>query len=263
MLDLTGYTVAGNETLNRARILWNPITGTVSGDGETPELAANDFPFQRWSFDAYPAEWTIETASDADVDTLFIAAHNLGSVGTTVTVATSATVDGSFTTRAVVTPTDNGTIAVMFNNSGAPYVVRRVRLTVSDGAGLATVGVIRAGVALQMQRPFFGGHQPVLLNEDIDVRDNTSETGQWLGRIVQRRAYITTMRWSHLRADWVRQTFEPFRRVAIQRPFGVIENPIRMPEGVVWAWTDSIPQPTNMGVRDYMEASLPIRGLYS
>lgn len=258
-LSTAGYTVGSNQPLNRARILWQPLTGTVTGDGTTPANAANDFTFQRWTLGALPQAWVLETAADAQVDTLFIAAHNLA--GQTVTVETSATTGGSFTIRATVNPTDNSAIAVMFNTGGgAAHTIRRIRVTVSgSGTGLSA-GIIRAGVALQMEQPVFGGVQPIGLNRMVETRHAMSETGQWLGRTVQRQALRTEMEWTHLTSAWYRANFQPFALTLPQRPFGLIQNPLRMPESVAWAWTDGSPMPSNMGVRDFMQVSLSITG---
>jgi hypothetical protein len=256
-LSVDGYTVGSNYPLNCARLLWQPITGTITADGSNGDYAANEFTNQRWSTGALPAVWTLVTAADASVDTVFIAAHNLK--GTTVTISTAATVGGAHTTRAVVAPTDNSAIAAMFNNTGDPYVVREVRLSIA-GAGSFSVGIIRAGVALQMSQPVYGGVRPIGLSRAVETRHSISETGQWLARTIQRQASQTSMNWTHLTAAWYRANFAPFALALPQTPFGLIQNPSRMPESVAWCWTDTSPQPENMGVKDFMQVSLPITG---
>jgi hypothetical protein len=146
------------------------------------------------------------------------------------------------------------------NSTGAPHGVRRVRVTISGASGPAQIGIIRAGVALQMEQPVFGGVRPIGLNRVIETRAAISETGQWLGRTIQRRSLSSEMVWQHLRASWYRANFEPFARALPVRPFGLIQNPARMPESAAWCWTDASPAPENMGMRDYMSVSLPITG---
>lgn len=259
-LSTSGYTVGSNFPLNHARILYAPITGSITADGTDGDLAANDFTFQRWSAGTLPANWTIQTAADATVDTVFIAAHNLGTTGTTVAVQTAALVGGPYTTRATVIPTDDSAIAVMINNAGLPYTIREIRIALTGASNDAAIGIIRAGVALQMERPVYGGIMPIGLNRAIETRHAISETGQWLGRTIQRQARRTTMNWQHLSSAWYRANFEPFSLSLPQTPFGLIQNPLRMPESVAWCWTDQPPMPENMGVRDLMTASLDITG---
>lgn len=260
-LDYSGYTVGPNMPLNHARILYAPITGTVTADGTDGDLAANDFTNQRWAAGALTANWKIVTAATASVDTVFIAAHNLGSTGSTVAVQTAATVGGAFTTRATIAPTDNSAIAAMINDNGTPYSIREVRLVITGASPDVSIGIIRAGVALQMQRPVFGGAQPIGLNRVVETRHSQSETGQWLSRTIQRQARRTEMAWQHLEAAWYRSTFEPFSLTLPQTPFGLIQNPLRMPESVAWCWTDQTPTPENMGIRDLMSVSLTMTGL--
>jgi hypothetical protein len=258
-LSTAGYTVGANLPLNHARILWAPISGVVTADGTGGALAANDFTFQRWDTGALPANWTLVAAANVDVDTVFIAGHNLGTVGATVEVQTAATLGGAFTTRATIVPPDDTAIAVMINNAGTPYSIRELRIRVT-GPAPAQIGIIRAGVALQMQQPVFGGVNPIGLNRLVETRHAISETGQWLGRTVQRQALRTTMDWAHLESAWYRANFDPFAQRLPQRPFGLIQNPLRMPESVAWCWTDESPAPQNMGVRDLMSVSLNITG---
>lgn len=259
-LSTSGYTVSSNEPLNRARILWSPATGTVTAGGTNGSLAANDFTYQRWACGALPSNWTLVAAANFDLDTVFIAAHNLGTTGCTVTVQTAATLGGAFTTRATIVPTDDSTIAVMLNNAGTAYSVREVRIGVSGASADAEVGIIRAGKALQMTQPVFGGVRPIGLNRAVETRHAISETGQWLARTVQRQASVSEMNWTHLESAWYRANFHPFALSLPQTPFGIIQNAQRMPESVAWCWTNTAPAPENMGIRDFMSVSLPITG---
>ena len=259
-LSTSGYTLAANQPLTHARILWSPASGTVTAGGANGALAQNDYTFQRWACGALPSNWTLVGPANFTVDTVFIAGHNLGSTGSTVAVSTAASVGGAHTVRATVVPTDDGAIAVMFNNAGAPYTVREVRIAVTGAASTVQIGIIRAGVALQMERPVYGGVRPIGLNRAVETRQAISETGQWLGRMVQRQALVSEMTWQNLTADWYRANFDPFALALPQTPFGLIQNPLRMPESVAWCWTDAAPAPENMGVRDLMSVSMSITG---
>lgn len=262
-LSTAGYTVGANYPLNHARILYVPITGTVTAGGSNGSYATNDFTAQRWAAGALPATWVLETAANASVDTVFIAAHNLGSTACTVVISTAATVGGAHTTRATIVPTDDGTIAVMINDAasaGIPYVIREIKIALSGASAAAEIGIIRAGVALQMERPVFGGVVPIGLSRVVETRHSISETGQWLGRTIQRQARRTQMNWQNLSSAWYRASFDPFALTVPQYPFGLIQNALRMPESVAWCWTDESPSPENMGVRDLMQVSLGITG---
>jgi hypothetical protein len=444
-LSTAGYTVGGNQPLNHARILWQPITGTVSASGTNGALAVNDLTAQRWAAVAGRSTWVLNSAPTVPVDTIIIAAHNLA--GKTIRVqvgfgatrtnrlvaselfsgaswtATSATVtadataapDGPVTADKLVetavagthfinqavtgrptntthtfscfvraaertrgqirmdsgsdavigafdlvagtiigsanglgvvgavsivawpggwwrvsvsgvpnptttsyscqinlrdaagsasytgdgtsglfvwggqfeqaagasdyiptlaspeasefvdvapwiTPADNDTIAIMANNAGVPWLTKDFRIVIGDGTGV-TVGIIRAGVALQMERPFYGGHAPLNWNRTTEAEPQVTEGGQWVGQIVRRISQRATYDWSHLTQAWYDANFEPFARSLPTRPFGIIGNPARLGAADVgWCWTGQDVSPQLMGIRDLVSVSLPVTG---
>ena len=437
-LSTSGYTVGSNQPLTHARILYAPITGTITADGTGGALAANDYTFQRWEAAIGRNSWAITSASSQAVDAVFIAAHNLagktirawrtgasrtnlvpyseqidnpawGKSRVTVTSNATTAPDGLLTADKIVeteetgshavveavscvaeetytascyikagertearlrigddaspssfiddviidlsdgtvasptpsaivsdegngwwrvsisgatragttvvtltvqiyddgsgdylgdgtsgiyawgaqieqgelsdyiqtegspvtstkeyispwiTPADNSTIAIMTNDGGDPWQSTEYGIDLSEGNG-AQIGIIRMGVALQMQQAVFGGVEPIGLNRIVETRHSMSETGQWLGRTIQRQARRTQMDWAHLSADWYRANFEPFSLALPQTPFGLIQNPSKMPESVAWCWTDDTPTPSNMGIKNLMQVSLGITG---
>ena len=258
-LNLAGYTVGANRPLNNARILWQMITGTVTADGTDGVLAANDFTGQRWKLVAGVQNWTLQTAADVQIDCVIIAAHNLA--GKTVTIGTSVDLVSAFTTRATVVVSDNSTIAVMFNTgAGAAHTIRRFRVTASDGTNV-TVGIIRGGVALQMEQAFWSGHKPMMWNRMTESEPTRTEGGNWLGQITRRMQFQTTYGWEHLSQAWYEANFEPFAQSLPRAPFGIIGNPLRLGKAdVAWAWTSRDVSPSLMGVRDYLSVELPVTG---
>lgn len=258
-INTAGYTVSTNQPLNHARILWDMISGTVSGDGTNPAYAANDYTSQRWTLSPGAQAWTLQTAADDTVDCVFIAAHNLS--GKTVTISTASTVGGTHTTRATISPTDNSTICALFNNSGVVYTVREVKVSVNDGTDIA-IGIIRAGVALQMPIPIYGGHRPLNLNRVTEAQQQFSETGQWLGRIIKRRAVTTAYEWEYLTTTWYDTYFEPFAQTLPLQPFCIAGNPSKIITDVGFVWTDRDVEPVNMGINAYRSVSLGVTGYY-
>ena len=259
-LSTTGYTLGSNEPLTNARILYSTVTGSVTGSGATPELAANDYTFQRWVPGTGAVSWLLTLSAAANIDTVFIAAHSLS--GKTVVIATSSSATGAFTDRATISPADNGTIAAMISQStGNPISTRRLRISVDDGDDV-TVGIIRAGVALQLTQAFYAGHTPTSINRVTQAKQQFSETGQWLGRQLMRQAVTGSYSWEHLRIDWYRTYFEPFAETLPLYPFGIIGNPARFSDDVAWCWTDSDVAPETMGVNDYVSVSLAVTGVF-
>lgn len=258
-ISTASYTVGSNQPLNHARILYAPLSGTITGDGATPSYAANDYTSQRWALIPGSNAWTLVTTADADIDCVFIAAHNLS--GKTVTISTAATVGGTHTDRATVSPTDNTTIAILFNDTGTAYTIREVKVTVNDGTDVA-IGIIRAGLALQMPIPIYGGHRPLNLNRVTEAQQQFSETGQWLGRIIKRRAVTSAYEWEYLTPSWYDTYFEPFAQTLPLQPFCIAGNPSKIASDVGFVWTDRDVEPVQMGVQAFRSVSLNVTGYY-
>lgn len=425
-INTANYIVGSNEPLNHARILYAPLAGTVSGGGTNPSYAANDYTSQRWQLNPGSNAWTLQTAADATIDCVFIAAHNLS--GKTVTISTAATAGGSHTRRTLFVPSDNSTIAAFFNTdallrdlntlrgtastinttwddgvlrdatlfvgntdaashrlesgfqftpvigqrykysvdakpqgynylaiindgtnawgagnftligngtvaqrsagatgtnpvfsithlgnsvyrctieftwtatavnevwlapaptssflisaeahdgvSGVAFsrqqitigasnadTIREVRVTVNEGSDIA-VGIIRAGVALQMPIPIYGGHKPLNLNRVTEAQQQFSETGQWLGRIIKRQAVTSSYEWEYLSASWYDTYFDPFAQTLPLNPFCIAGNPSKITSDVGFVWTDRDPEPVQMGIQTYRSVSISVTGYY-
>lgn len=259
-ISTSGYTLGSNQPLNHARILYGLAPGTVTSDGTNGSYAENNYTSQRWVLAPGTNSWTLQTNADAEVDCVFIAAHNLA--GKTVTISTAFSLNGAHTTRATVSPTDNTTICALFNdNLGDAYIIREVRITVNDGTDIA-IGIIRIGKALQMPIPIYGGHRPLNLNRITEAQQQFSETGQWLGRIVKRRAVTSTYDWEYLSTSWYDTYFEPFAQTLPLNPFCIAGNPSKITSDVGFVWTDKDVEPSNMGVQSYRSVSLNVTGYY-
>lgn len=289
-LSTAGYTVGSNRPLNHARILWQFLTGTVTADGANGALAQNDITSQRWTGPSGVANWTLACSADAGVDMVLLAAHNLA--GGTVRVFTPNATFDDWTQRTNTLIDDNSTIAILLNNAGTPWPVVLVgdallledsdTFLLEDGDTLALeggwtpvfglrvqvetangaqIGIIRAGVALQMERPFYAGHGPLNWSRVTEAEPSVTEGGQWVSQIVRRISQAATYSWQNLTQAWYAANFEPFARTLPQRPFGIVGNPLRLVDADVgWCFTKTDPRPQLMGVRDQIQVDLPVTG---
>ena len=173
-------------------------------------------------------------------------------IGVNVRVETSSTLSGSFITRAEVTPENNNPIMALFNSAS----VRRVR--VSFG-GAATVGVVSAGIALQMQRPIFGGHNPITMSRQTEYQSRRSESGNFVSRNIIRKGLSGSYEWSNLTDDWVREYFDPFIESARKLPFFIAWRPESYPDEVAYAWTTGDISPSNIGTRNLMSVGMDVQ----
>jgi len=249
------------QPLNNARIGWNTITrtGTPSASSSANNslvlAPANGLTYQFWQPVSLPAWWQIDNGSPIEIDYVGIAAHEFGSNGNLIEIQYSDDED-TWTTVADANPNDNRPLMFLFEAVTARYW----RVLIDSGTA-PRVGVIYVGKVLQMQRAIYGGHSPITLSRDTEIRPNTSEGGQWLGRSIIRDGVSTSFNWSNLKAAWYRSNFDPFVKSARRFPFFIAWRPLKYPNEIGYVWTSGDITPQNSGTKDYMDVSLPVSGL--
>ena len=190
------------------------------------------------------------------MDTVAIGAHNLGSVGYAVGVSYSVDLVSAFIAFKVgQNPTED--TAIMFHNSST-VSVRRLKVTIS-GTGDAFVGSVYAGIALQMQRPFFSGHTPLPLSAVTTRYSSMSEGGNFIGEEIRRLGYKTSADWSNLENDWYRFYFQPFVKSARTLPFYFAWNLLQYPLDVGYCKTSEDIAPS-YGVKTRLNVSFSMVG---
>jgi hypothetical protein len=196
-------------SLKHARILYlNNLIGSAvtTSAGTNGSLVLVPNTADRWAITTGGAI-TFTLSSAVNMDSAAIGAHNLGSTGHAVSVEYSSATTGAFSTfKASQTPTDN--TAMMFHNA-ASVSVRRLKITCT-GSGSAFIGSIYAGIALQMQRPFFAGHSPLPLSAKTIRYSSVTEGGNFVGEQIRRLGFRSSAPFKNLSNDWYRTYFQPF-----------------------------------------------------
>lgn len=236
--------------LSNPRILYQSVLGdsTSAGGGVNRLGMLNPSTWDRWTFTASSgatlvAEFTLP--SNQSVDCAAIAAHNIADIGANVRLDYSTTTGGAWVEFASsASPINNNAIMVFLES---PISVRRIRVRISGGSGSGYIGVLSAGLALQMQHPIYGGVNPITLNRVTDYFNNRSESGEWLGRQIRRRGLQSSVSFDRLTAPWYRQYFDPFVRAAREAPFFFAWRPSDYPAEVAYCWTDGDISPSNSG----------------
>ena len=122
------------------------------------------------------------------------------------------------------------------------------------------LGVIYAGAALEMQRGIYGGHSPIVLNSKTDYQSTMSESGQFLGRTINREGIETSYKWNHLTPEFYRTDFQPFVNSAKRLPFFLLWRPDTYTDAV-FGYTTSDISPSNMtGGSRLMEVGFNMKG---
>jgi len=247
--------------LNHARILYENelfnYSSVVPSTGGTASYAINPNTWQRWTFTATGSDSILITLpASVDVDTICIGAHNLAGVEIAPFYDTDSS--GSFTGFTTPkTPSTND--SVMFHVSSS-LSVRRLVLNINGATGEKFIGYISAGVALQMQRPFFGGHTPITDATVTKFYDSWTESGNIIGRSKRSQGQETTADFKNIDDGWYRNYFQGFKESALTLPYFFAWNLLEYPDDVGLCCTDSDISAPYMGTRALRSISFTLKG---
>lgn len=201
----------------------------------------------------------------SSIDYVAIAKHNLGSAEISYRVYTSA--DG--TTFTPLTPertvTDDSPIVEYFNPSTAPLF--QIRFT---GAAAPIIAHVRMGAVLILPRSIYVGHAPGTISKVVERVSQVSAMGQFLGQIVTRTSYKTSVKQENVKPEFIRQHIKPFiAHVDGTRPddgtargtFFFAWRPDFYPDEVMYAWTDSEIRPENQRSNGMMSFGFEVAGV--
>jgi hypothetical protein len=232
------YAFVGYE--NRATAETSTISATNVAAGFSEQSLANWQAFDYTQFNSGESSIVIDCGAPVDIGYFALAGHTLFSsqaspislefssdpsfsAGQTVLsvllfIAGQQLYEGITTTGDFPAQVISGNPATVFKiNAGAEY--RYVRLSFSSPVP-CKIGVIAFGERMQFQRGFYTGFTPPSLNEQVDVSNNRSETGQYLGRsIVRSGAASGSIDLERVTRDWIDAVWTPFRQHADLYPF--------------------------------------------
>lgn len=248
--------------LTHARILWDNLlfnyssvsvtTGTNGSDAIIPNT------YERWEFTG-GAEIIITLPGNINIDTICVCAHNLGTNGYSVGAEWSATTGGAFN---ALTPGKSPTYdhALMFHYTSGTVSARRIKI-VCSGSGDSFIGYISAGVALQMQRPFWGTYTPVCENLVYEYFDAWTESGQLVGRSERSVMIEGSYSWQNIDDTWYRTYFEPFKRSGHRLPFVFAWNLSEYPNDVEMVMANNISAAAYSGTRKLRNIDIAVQGV--
>lgn len=234
-----GTLVAPPFPLNHARILFDNklvvnegYSATNGGSSAINALKPNTW--ERWEFTG-ASTLTVQFTFNRQIDTICIGGHNLGSKLRSISVEYSTTTSGEDFVEFAPSKNPTTDAAIMFHNVSAPFM-RRVRVIVAGG-GDVYVAYISGGLALQMQRPFFNGHQPYTDSDVTEYYSNRTESGEIIGRQIRRKGYETSYEWQNIDDAWYRENIPIFKERAKTGPMFIAWNLLEYPNDVAFGET--------------------------
>jgi hypothetical protein len=233
---MTVIASAGVQYLDLPRIGWRTITGTASASGSAagydPDRAQGQQTYDGWRPDAIPARWIINAGSSVTADYMAVGAHTLA--GCTVQPERW---NGSawVAIASTVVIADNTAILWLF----PPVAATQFALRITAGpATMPTMGHIRFGQVLMLPRQATYTGDPIDEGERITLRQNLSETGEYLGATVEGNGLQFSVSVDHLPEIFRQVDWRAFRRWAESgNTFFVAPKPGAYPKEVAYAWS--------------------------
>jgi len=234
-------------------LIGQPATATSAADGFPASAVTNPLTYERWA-PATGGSNAVTITGGFVINTVAIAAHTLGTNGATFTIAGFNNLSG-WVDLITQTPTTDEPFVLCL---GATKAFTKLRITINKQA---EIGVVYAGLRLEMPLTIYGGHTPDTLGRTVEYTTAESVTGNFLGRTVERSGYEASYSFKYLGAAWYRQHFDKFARDAITNPFFVAWYPSKYPLEVVYGWTDRTIVPNNSGLKDYLDVTFTVKAV--
>jgi len=230
-------------------------TGTVTASTEAAtfdkENAYDWRPFTWWQPTAVPATLTVDMGSAVDVDYFALAASDLAANSATVVLQWStdnfaSDINDVFSP---ISPTNDRVIFRVFDTINARY------WRVLETGNIASLGVVAFGERTDLSVGMRSGFAPPTTNRNSKMLTSESNTGQFLGRSVERTGYPGSISLTNLTPAFVRATWEPMIDHAELKPFFFSWDDTNYSDEAVLAWMAGKPS-TSYQDSLYMTASL-------
>lgn len=227
----------------------------------SPENAFNHNTFERAilgsNLNGFPP-FGVEFEQEFEADTIAISIHNIGSTGGEIGDVLSNGPDGSVTwnnTPFTVSRT-NDTIVIKIDKA---VKVDQITIGIGKQDGYEVfIGNIMIGKRIDMP-PIYGGHAPTTLNRTTRYENNSTGTGNWVGRSVKKRGYNGAFSFQRMDPLFVRNRIAPFLDCIERKPFVIQWRPDKFPSEAIYCWTTDDPQVSNMGGgHDLMQMSFNV-----
>lgn len=200
---------------------------------------------------------------------LGIARHNLGSKSIPYQLAYTTTNGGPLQPlSAPIQPLDDAPILHEFALPEAAFSV--VIILHHTNANLPAIAHTKLGTLLRLQRKIFAGHKPAGLVQYAEGITQTSESGQYLGRINTSTWRKTSVSQSNLTQAFVYQLLAPFIAHAnntakpngsAQGPYFFCARPQSHPNEVVYGWTHNSIHPSFEQANGMMSVNFDLEGI--
>jgi hypothetical protein len=203
---------------------------------------------------------TVTTTGLGNLNYVAVARHNWATSGITVSLE-GDTGGGYATIGTAFVPVNDAPIIMRFLGSST-YIGLRIKLA-SGGLVVPEAALVYVGQILVLQRKLYVGHDPITMARETNSVAATSESGEFLGRIILGQYSTSEISLENLTPDWVRTYLDPWLEDALEFPFFFAWRPSAYPNETALAWVPegSSPRPGNQRSNGMMQVSVPLRGI--
>jgi hypothetical protein len=229
----------------------NAVTGTTY-DYWKPDVAATTAQFQV----TFPTARTLSFVGTA--------AHNLGTLGATVSVQRSINGGANWSDAGAgaIVASDNKPLAFRMATSGNDAANWRINISGLTVGADVFAGVLFFGSELVMPSRFYAGFAPAIVPTEVQLQSNVSVGGNLVGSQVIGQGSSLAAQLRHLNPAFIRgASFTSFmRHFNAGKGFFFGWRPTEYPDDLHYCWRDGgTLRPANMGIRDLMEFELSMR----
>jgi hypothetical protein len=223
---------------------WHTYAGTPSAStaaaGFGAALAFNGDTFDAWKPTATPSNISIDFGTAREVTYIGIAAHTIGTDATFVQAEQWTGSAWALIPGCTLAPDNNDPILFLTK----PITTSRVRIVITGG--IAEVGVFMAGRLTEFEAGRFADYLGPVGNDArvIDYLDNTSVTGEFLGRTVRSDGLEFPFNVDHISETWAATEWPAMRDYFITgKAVAFFANrPLGYPDEVYFARPTELPR---------------------
>lgn len=195
------------------------------------------------------------TLNGIEIDYVGIARHNLEGAAA---MRIQALVDGTYSTIIDWTTNLSNQSTLFLLNSAAP---KAIRISIKDNITAPKIAVIYIGKSTVLQRSIYVGHTPITMGRNQTEVGGLSQSGQYLGTLVTKEYFSTSVSLRNLTPSWYRLNLDPFVNRNQKTPFFWSWRPEKYPNETGYCWLSDTPRPSNDLSNGMMKVSLSMEGI--
>lgn len=255
---------------NNPFVAWNNLGAGATLSGTTPisggELAnaVTGSTYDKWRAQENGSGGAVlqfDFGTAMEIRFASLVAHNVGTLGASVSVQRSPDASTWTTPIAAISPDDDAPL-VWRLSSGVSARYWRFLFSGIPEDQIIAVGVAFLGLDLVVPRRFYQGFAPVITPTEVQLQSNVSQGNELLGSSVVSRGSRLSATIDHIPAEFIRGD----DWLSFQRSFNDGKGflfgwrPQKYPQDVHYCWRDGgVIRPENSGPRDLMSVSISAR----